>query len=65
MILTEGERIHREVVQELIEAAQQWIDFHAMDTQEFVAKYGHGVTTKDCANRARAAIANAKALDLV
>ncbi len=42
---------------DLLEACYFMRDFYHMDTQEFVAKWGHGHTTKSVGDKARAAIA--------
>lgn len=45
---------------DLLEAAQFALDFHAIGTEAFVKRYGAGATTRDLANRLRAAIAKAE-----
>jgi hypothetical protein len=44
---------------ELLEVAKLLLDFYNLETQLFVEKYGHGITTRILGDRARAAIAKA------
>ena len=44
---------------DLLEVAKLLLDFYNLETQLFVEKYGHGITTRILGDRARAAIAKA------
>lgn len=43
--------------QDLRQLLQLVLDFHSADTEAFVAKHGHGMTTRELCDRIRAALA--------
>lgn len=43
-------------IERLREACQLALDFHGADTEIFVARYGHGITTRQLCARLRAAL---------
>jgi len=45
---------------DLLATCQLMLDFYHMNTDEFVAKYGTGISTRTLGDRARAAIAKAR-----
>jgi hypothetical protein len=47
-------------VERLRAACELALDFHGADTQAFVARHGHGMTTRDLCDRLREALGRSK-----
>lgn len=45
---------------DLLEACELIAAFYTMPTEEFVERFGHGISTRDVGDKARAAIAKAR-----